>query len=439
MPKEVVPIRKQLRAKKRILRDKARKAEKRIKESELYSYDNMCKFENFISSLSKCIKGVSWKRSVQNYYMNCLTNMFKAYSAMECRKLIKMISDKEIIIYERGKARTITPIHIRDRMIQKVVCDYALVPVIEKKLIFDNGASLKGKGVLFSRNRLLKHLRKAIKEFGTNFYVICFDFKSYFDSIPHKTCRMMLERYFQDNDIVTLVMEIIKAPYRAKIMRIEDCVIIEKELNKLENDELCGICLGSQVSQIMALVIANDLDHYIKDVKGIKYYDRYMDDGRIFVKTKEEADTLIKEMKVIVRKLGLTFGPKKTFITKSTKGFTFLKVRYYVSSNGKVVRKLSRKGIVRMRRKLKKYKKKVDNGLMTLDDVYASMQSWLAHAKVANSYITVKHMLELYNNLFDGYMIKNKRETKRVLQANRRKEYSWSYFQQRLPKTAKTS
>jgi hypothetical protein len=45
---------------------------------------------------------------------------------------------------------------------------------------------------------------------------------------------------------------------------------------------------------------------------------------------------------------------------------------------------------------------------MTLDDVYNSMQSWLDHAKIANSYTTVKNMLKLYDDLFDGYKITDK-------------------------------
>jgi len=71
--------------------------------------------------------------------------------------------------------------------------------------------------------------------------------------------------------------------------------------------------------------------------------------------------------------LGLKFNLKKTHITKVSKGFTFLKVRYRVTATGKIIKTLTRKGIVRMRRKLKKFRKKVDEGIMTLDNVYDSM------------------------------------------------------------------
>ena len=48
---------------------------------------------------------------------------------------------------------------------------------------------------------------------------------------------------------------------------------------QLNNDELKGLCLGSQISQILAVSIPNKLDHYIKDICGVKHYIRYMDDG----------------------------------------------------------------------------------------------------------------------------------------------------------------
>lgn len=435
----MIVIRKQLRAKKKIERDKQIKQNKLLEDFKNYSYDKMCSFANFVKSLPKCMDDVVWKRSVQCYYLNCISNMIGAYLNVKDRKLIKPISCREVVIYERGKKRIITPIHIYDRMVQKVLCDNALVPVFTRKLIYDNGASLKGKGVMFSRKRLLKHLRKAVKKFGADFYILSFDFKSYFDSIPHKTCRIMLREYFLDEDIVTLTMHIIKSPYRAKIMKIKDAKERAIQLKKLDNDELCGICLGSQVSQIMALVVANRIDHYIKDTKRFKFYDRYMDDGRVIAKTKEELEDLLKDMEKICDDLGLTLSPKKTFITKASKGFTFLKVRYYVTQTGKIVKKLTHAGIVRMRKKLKKFRRKVDAGLMTLDDVYASMQSWLAHAKVADSYKTVKSMLKLYDELFNGYRIKNKKETKRVLQANKREKYNWSYYQRKLQKATKTA
>lgn len=84
-----------------------------------------------------------------------------------------------------------------------------------------------------------------------------------------------------------------------------------------------------------------------------------------------------------------------------------------------------------MRRKLKKFCRLVRLKIMTLDDVFNSIQSWLAHSKVASSYKTVKSMLKLYNELFDGYKVTKKYEHVKggnhgeILQADKWRKLRW--------------
>lgn len=39
-----------------------------------------------------------------------------------------------------------------------------------------------------------------------------------------------------------------------------------------------GLPIGNMTSQILAVFYLNDVDHYIKETLGIKYYIQYMDD-----------------------------------------------------------------------------------------------------------------------------------------------------------------
>lgn len=96
--------------------------------------------------------------------------------------------------------------------------------------------------------------------------------------------------------------------------------------------------------------------------------------------------------------------PKKTCIVKLTKGFTFLKVRYRASGN-RTIKTLAKSGIVRMRRKLKKFRRMVGKKRFTVDDVFASLQSWITHARIAQSYHAVRSMLELYDSMYGGHRI----------------------------------
>lgn len=421
------------RAKRRIARDKELK---RLKHNALYlendNFKSVMTMQHLCDALVKCRKGVNWKGTVQSYTQHAIIEMYHSYSSLQNGKLPNLTSTSRIILYERGKKREIVPITIKDRMIQRVLCDNTLVPVLKNRLIYDNGASMKDKGVEFTRKRLNKHLQTAIKEYGSNFYALTFDFKGFFDSIPHRTCLNVLKDSFNDKYIQGLTMAIIKSYEKATIQCISDNALRTERLKRLNNNSSKGICLGSQVSQIMALAAPNKLDHFLKDLCGVKHYIRYMDDGIILSNDKEFLWNLYDQMKVICEELGLTFNTKKTRIVKVSRGFVFMKVRYRVTSTGKIVRTLTRAGIVRMRRKLKKFRRMVDAGKITLDDVYNSVQSWLAHSKVALSYNTKRSMLALYNQLFDGYRITKKWEHMKggkngeLLQIDKWRDFRWN-------------
>lgn len=423
------------RAKRRIARDKALKIDKIAAQYKgTDDFEEVITMQHYVDALRKCRKGVSWKSSVQAYTQNAIVEIDNVRESLLRGKLPELTSVKRIQLYERGKRREIVPITIRDRMTQRVLCDFSLVPKLQRTLIYDNGASMKDKGVDFARRRLLKHIQTAIKEYGTGFYALTFDFKSFFDSIPHQTCLNVLKENYTDRRIIGLTMAIIRSYQKSVIRKIQDNGEREHQMSILESNHARGICLGSQISQIMALVVPNKLDHYIKDFKGVKHYIRYMDDGVIFSNDKQCLHDLYHEMKVVCDELGLTFNDKKTKIVKMSKGFVFMKVRYRVTSTGKIIRTLTRAGIVRMRRKLKKFRGLVDNNQMELDDVYNSIQSWLAHSEVALGYHARRSMLKLYNELFDGYKLTRKYKHVKggkngeLLQADKWHNLRWSVY-----------
>lgn len=367
------------------------------------NYNHVFSYRNFFDALKKCNKCVSYKGSVQLYDILCLEKIEKSKSFLDKCKLPPIGSMKQIVIRERGKQRIITPIKIADRMIQRVLCDNALTPVINKHLIFDNCASIKGKGTTFARKRLLQKIIQANREYKNNYYVLVFDFKNFFDSIKHSQCRKILDLYFSDKRIVNITMDIIHSYSLRKAIKENN----NKIYSEILSDNGVGICLGSQVSQIMALTIPNKLDHYIKDKMREKYYIRYMDDGIIFSKTKEHLKQLLIGIEEVSNSIGLELNHRKTRISKVSNGFKFLKIHYTVKPNGKIIKKLDKSSPIRMIRKLKKYNKLVKNNFMTKDDVFASMQSWLGYIKIAKSYKIKRKVIALYSKLFGGYRITN--------------------------------
>lgn len=151
----------------RIERNKIhRKENKKNLLGKYDNYDNIFTFQNYVSALRKCNKGVGYKLSTQEFNMNAIEKIHEIISIIESGTIPSPKRIVKIIINERGKERNITPIVYYDRITQRVLCDNALVPSIGHSLIYDNGASMKDKGVDFARKRMLHHLQQAVRKWG---------------------------------------------------------------------------------------------------------------------------------------------------------------------------------------------------------------------------------------------------------------------------------
>lgn len=135
-------------------------------------------------------------------------------------------------------------------------------------------------------------------------------------------------------------------------------------------------------------------------VKGMKYYGRYMDDIYIIHEDKEYLKGLLNDIQGICDELGLFINPKKTQIVKLSHGFTFLKIKYNLTETGKVQERISKDSVTRMRRKLKKFRKLMDAGEMSFDDVRCAYASWKGGVSHYDSYNVVKSMDKLFDELF---------------------------------------
>lgn len=91
---------------------------------------------------------------------------------------------------------------------------------------------------------------------------------------------------------------------------------------------------------------------------------------------------------------------KKTHITKLSHGFTFLKTKFSYSETGKVVMRPCRDSITRERRKLKKQAHLVKQGLMTVEQVVQSYQSWRGSKLRLEAHGAILRMDALFAELF---------------------------------------
>ena len=353
----------------------SRLAKKQKMQEKYDNFDKVFTYGNMMNSYRKCILGVRWKASTQRYIL--FAPYYAAQSLEELREgTYKSKGFFEFDLIERGKARHIRSVEIKERVIQRCLCDYALVPMITRTFIYDNGASIKNRGYSFAVNRVSVHLQKHYKVYGNDGYVLLFDFSKFFDNVSHEVVFKSIDSQFNDPKLNNLIKEFVKCFGNR------------------------GLGLGSQISQVLALESANRLDHLIKDKLGFKHYGRYMDDGYIISNSKKKLEFAIDRIKQVCAELGIVLNLRKTRIIKLSRGFTYLKVRFFVTPTGRIIKKIYKRSVTRMRRKLKSFCNLVHCGKMTIEDVEIAFQSWCAYASNFNAYHTLHNMISLYNTLF---------------------------------------
>ena len=273
------------------------------------------------------------------------------------------------------KERDVMSNSFRDKVVQHSLCDNVLEPLITKSFIYDNAASQKGKGTHFALNRLEHFMHSYYRKHGVNGWVLKCDIRKYFYRIQHDPLKRACEPYIPERDIWWLLNLII------------------------DSTDDPGIPIGNQSSQILALLALSALDHFIKEKLQIKYYGRYMDDFYFISDDKEYLTQCWKDIEMFLNPLGMELN-SKTQIFPLKNGIDYLGFHLYLTESGKVIRKLRRKSKSNMARKLRKFKKMLDDGKIEMSNIEQSYQSWKGHASKGNCHHLIRNMDKLYNELF---------------------------------------
>lgn len=251
---------------------------------------------------------------------------------------------------------------------------HGLYEQITKSFITDNCACLRGRGVDYTLNRMTAHLRRYYNEHGTDGWVLKCDIHHYFQSISH---------------------DIAKAAIRKRVI---DTQIAERACEIVDSFGECGLGLGSQVSQLVALAVLDDIDHYIKERLRVKHYVRYMDDFILIDGDKEFLRRCRIEIEERLNALGLQLNGK-TALYPLRQGVKILQWRFIVTDSGAIIRKMAKKKQGKQRRKLKKLIEKEQSGEYVPGTAHESLVSFLANAARGNTYHERQKMIKFYNEL----------------------------------------
>nr|MBC8393966.1 RNA-dependent DNA polymerase [Deltaproteobacteria bacterium] len=248
-------------------------------------------------------------------------------------------------------------------------------PIIGKAFIHDTYACIKDRGTHKAVQRYKNFQKK-------NNYVLKCDIKKYFFNIDHEILFDQVKRKIKCKDTLWLVRQIINSrenPGGIEYFSGDD--LFTPVLRKK------GIPIGNLTSQFFANLYLNDFDHFVKETLKVKHFIRYCDDFVIFGNSKSWLNQIKQEVMKYLEGLRLKLHKNKSRIYRTSDGVDFLGYRIFPG-----YMRVRKRLVKRYRKKLRKMTLDYKNRKIGLPDIKRSINSWIGHAKHADSYILRNEM-----------------------------------------------
>lgn len=110
----------------------------------IYDFEKVSDFVNLLDAHKRARLGKRHKKDVIRFEMDLANNLWRIKERLDQDKYC-ISGYSHFTIYE-PKQREIQALRYSDRIVQHSLCDNALTPIIEKRLIDDNCACRQGKG-----------------------------------------------------------------------------------------------------------------------------------------------------------------------------------------------------------------------------------------------------------------------------------------------------
>lgn len=291
--------------------------------------------QELLKAVRQCAHNVSWKESVTAWLF---------YAEYRCAILHSKLANGTYKLSEYGrlhldgpKPRDIFCTKFIDRVVQRSMCNNGLYNELVKHFVPTNGACLNDKGLTYCMDQFSARLRHCYfsNNIRTNdFWYVKLDIKKFFDSTPHIVVKQQFCKYIKDED------------FRKHIIDIVDSFKDSRPLEEIQQDPFGerGMYLGSQISQLLQLMVLNEFDHTMVSMLKLPTYIRYMDDIVFITNTKAEAIFMLEYARQLLAKYGFELN-EKSRIGKVSDGVQFLKTTFKLTETGKVTKKFSKKGL----------------------------------------------------------------------------------------------
>ncbi len=171
------------------------------------TYNDILDIDKIIYQYHKIRTKTKHKRKIINFDLYKSSNLLNILNILKNKKYKH---DKyNIFIISEPKYRIIMSENLNDKIINHLISEYVLIPLIEPKLINSNIATRKNKGTSYGFNLLIKYINK-LKINYKEIYCLKIDIKKYFFNIDHEILLKKLNKIIKDKDLFNIIENIIK-------------------------------------------------------------------------------------------------------------------------------------------------------------------------------------------------------------------------------------
>lgn len=345
-------------------------------------------FNNLYRAFLKSKNNRSYKTSAMYFQLNAISEIKKIQKELLDHSY-KVSGYTEFKVFY-PKERTVKACKFRDKIVQHVLCDNILVPILPDICIIDNYAGQKGKGTGLAKTRMTENISEFYKKYGNIGYFYKGDISKYYYNIDHNKAIDIMEFYFPE----------------------DTHWLIEEFINSTDGN--IGIALGNQINTVVSNLYLDGFDKFITGELGIQYYGRYADDFYLIHSDKEYLRYCEYCIETYLDSLGLRLNPKSQIIPLKN-GVSFLGFHFY--SNGMI--RLNNQKKNDYRRKFNKMIKLVKSGKISEETLLKSFLAWKSHASFCTSEGLFDYFYERFKEIGmtikDGYYISERTSAEKPL------------------------
>ena len=318
-------------------------------------YDKIISLENLQLADEKARKGKLKSYGVKVHDRNREANLLALHEALKA-ETYRTSEYSTFTIYEPKERIIFRLPYYPDRIVHHAVMN-VLEPIWLSVFTADTYSCIKKRGI----HAAAKKLRRVIdKDKQGCTYCLKIDIRKFYPSVNHDVLKSIVRRKLKDTRLLKLLDEII--------------------------DSAEGLPIGNYLSQYLANLMLTYFDHWVKEVKKVRYYFRYADDIVVLHSDKkllrgllaEFEAYLAEETKLQVKDNKQIFPVGKDHRDRHGRGIDFLGFVFYLNETR--LRKRIKQNLCRRCTQLLKRKNPID-----AKDFKQAIASWWGWCKYSDS------------------------------------------------------